>query len=413
MPYADFQGIEGESLSLDFDVVNEGGTTGTEEVEFKVHNLSGGTKDGETTTPNPVDTLTYDFTSGGTISGEQVTWSTGSNEGSGYYKAHIDTGEADDIEVIAEIGPSFNEAMWVLAGNDGGADSNNVQRFSGGSWDEYSSGATALNNVRDRHVADSYEGYLYHASGSATDNTVERFDGSSWEEFTSGDTAIPSGVERAASAVYDGYWYVTGGKASGGAWKGVQRFDGSSWEEFTSGDMALSKPRQFHSSAVYEGDLYVLGGSDGNNKVSGIDVFTGGQWSLRSGSYEMDEAVNWARAAVYDGYLYVVGGRNTSNSDTARVQRFDGSSWESDNANGSGSFDPLNTKCIGHATAVHDGHLYVYGGQTGGSVLTEVQKFDGSSWVSDNVNGNGSHDPLPTAVQYVKGLSFGSTHDAY
>jgi hypothetical protein len=180
-------------------------------------------------------------------------------------------------------------------------------------------------------------------------------------------TALPVTTITAASATYNGYEYVLGGQGNNNAvYYAKLNSDGTvgAWQTSANSIPGL---QQWRATAVaYNGYLYDIAGFDGGalNDVYYAPLNADGSvgtW-VSSGS-TLPDYLESLTSVVHDGYVYVIGGNEDGsvNVNTVYYAKLnnDGSvgSWTS-----SGSTLPVATRRL--ASAVYGDYVYVLGGYT-------------------------------------------------
>lgn len=387
MPYADYQGLETEDLTVNFDIENQGSVESEEDVQLEVVNWNvpeetkGGTVSNATDANGTVDSLERTVAAGGTAAGETLTWNVSSGEGEGYYKATVNSGDdAGSFDLIAEV--CVDDGLFAFGGYNGSDYLKEVSRYDGSSWETDS--LDDLNTKVRSATAEVYEGDLYVFGGDTPDSgltpDVQRYDGSSWETNPNG--GLNTAVKYAASTVHNGNLYVLGGD-DGSATALVQRFDGSSWEDDPHG--GLNVPTRRHAAVEYNDTIWVLGGDKGITVRSQVQRLDGSSWEddPRGG---LNDTIRSHSAVVYDGDIYVLGGlTDIGEGNTKKVQRLEGSSWNTNPADGVNSLD---TAVRSHVSGVYKDELYVVGGRDSDGATDLVQRWDesSSSWETSENN---------------------------
>ncbi len=135
----------------------------------------------------------------------------------------------------------------------------------------------------------------------------------------------------------------------------------------------MSTPRSDAAVAVLNGDLYVIGGRNVASTALGrVERFDGSEWetvaSLRDNRYA-------AAAAVYNGQIVLTGGYEDGGdiTDDVEVYNVGNDDWE--------SFDHMERDRAGHGAVMLSGQIYVLGGVSGGgSPLASTEGYDGDDW---------------------------------
>ena len=296
---------------------------------------------------------------------------------------------------------AYNGYLYVVGGfQGGGAYQNDVQyapiNADGtiGTW----AATTSFTTARNAHTSVAYNGYLYVVGGytgsvylSDVQYAAINANGTigTWTATTSFTTARNDHT----SVAYNGYLYVVGGYTGSVYLNDVQyapiNADGTTgtWTASTS----FTTARNGHASVAYNGYLYVVGGYTGSVYQGDVQYAainadgTIGTWtattSFTTGRTNLSSTIN-------NGYLYIMGG-------------YTGSTYLSDvqyaqfKVNGSlGGFvatSSFTTGRFGHASVAYNGYLYVIGGSTSGPDIRDVQfssisSGKASSWANSSIN---------------------------
>jgi len=187
-------------------------------------------------------------------------------------------------------------------------------------------------------------------------------------------TSAPTGRMDGAVLSYRGALFQAGGLNQPSVYVGVPEPNGtiSAWQETT----PLPEDRMRFAMAAWDGRLYVAGGHGPDGSSFGsvrhatvASDLTVGEWLP---AVDLPAARRDVALAAHDGWLWALGGRSdgTGASQTATVFaapiRPDGSlvEWTERTQLPAASF--------GHAAFVRGDHLYVVGGNAGGSAMSTV-----------------------------------------
>ncbi|MDB5181501.1 MAG: hypothetical protein JWP13_264, partial [Candidatus Saccharibacteria bacterium] len=240
---------------------------------------------------------------------------------------------------------------------------------------------------RSGHSVVAYNGYMYILGGGSY-TTANVFyndvqyaqinpDGTlgTWQTTASFTTAR----QDAPAMAHNGYMYILGGKVSGGMSNAVQyapiNADGTlgTWQATTS----FTTARQDFPAVTYNGYLYVIGG-DANTATLKADVQyakinadgTVGTWAVTT---SMIVGRQEFAATVHNGYLYVMGGEIDGNVVTSDVQ------FVPIHANGTlGWWDtaaPIAGARQDHTAIAYNGFIYSAGGKTSAGPLTAAVEY--------------------------------------
>jgi N-acetylneuraminic acid mutarotase len=312
--------------------------------------------------------------------------------------------------------------MYISGGNNGQGTSVEYAPFTGGgqlgSWQS----TTALPQSMSEHAMTAYGGYVYvFANGSASNNVYYakiQPDGTlgNWQQNSTSFSGARTSFEAVA---YGGYVYVLGGQSGGSELNDVQYAkigdDGSlgSWSSANNFPTARSN----FAAVADRGYLYVLGGS-GDSGTLHDDVqyarinLAGGTLGSWQATQSFTTARNSFEGVAYDGYLYVLGGYGSGQLNDVQSARINNggsgaaASWQS-------SSNKFATARAAHQSVVHNGYLYVLGGQdSNGDYLTDVQYAqlgdDGTvgTWTTDT----GSPLPLSGRAHFGVAISNGNLY---
>ena len=173
--------------------------------------------------------------------------------------------------------------------------------------------------------------------------------------------------------------FVLGGASNGlrnDVWSSA---DGESWRQDKANNNNVGwTQRQLHQAVAHNGRLYVMGGADGGKRK---DVW----WSVDGANWQQEADAAWTgreihQAVSYKGRIYVLGGQVSGGSKRNDVwSSADGVTWRRDKANNTTGWTARDR----HQAVVHNGRLYVLGGQVsdGGGGRNDVwSSANGSSW---------------------------------
>ena len=173
--------------------------------------------------------------------------------------------------------------------------------------------------------------------------------------------------------------FVLGGASNGlrnDVWSSA---DGESWRQDKANNNNVGwTQRQLHQAVAHNGRLYVMGGADGGKRK---DVW----WSVDGANWQQEADAAWTgreihQAVSYKGRIYVLGGQVSGGSKRNDVwSSADGVTWRRDKANNTTGWTARDR----HQAVVHNGRMYVLGGQVsdGGGGRNDVwSSANGSSW---------------------------------
>lgn len=208
---------------------------------------------------------------------------------------------------------------------------------------------------------------------------VWKFDGSSW----SAATALPASIAFFSTATFGTNIFLMGGQGSLGSYTPYCfRFDGNSWTRIGN----MPNGRNYSLAGVLGTNLYCIGGAKpGDDPETGVYFLqTTGTWGTAT-ALPGGNSFAGPIAPTFSNKLYSVSGGGENNPGITNVWRFDGSSWE----------QTVGVK-VGNILGVsitYQDKIYQIAGNVGGTTVTNVYRFDGSQWVE--IVG------LPLPVQFV------------
>jgi N-acetylneuraminic acid mutarotase len=250
----------------------------------------------------------------------------------------------------------------------------------------------SLTEARSFHAGAVYNGRLYVTGGFGKSwlSEVRYAAPNAYGALSSWSSAYTFGNARSehGSAAYNNYLYVLGGAAGGAPLSDVQyaliQTDGrlENWEPWISKNniiTTLPSPVKSHVCFIYNGRLYVAGGDNGSTAPAGtianIRFVNLDSFGRADGDWLPATPINTARksftAVAYNGFLYAIGGLDGAGAaldsvEFASINTANGfvGAWS-----GTTSLPaPLN----GHASVLHNGHVYVIGGHDGAGPVDDV-----------------------------------------
>jgi N-acetylneuraminic acid mutarotase len=241
--------------------------------------------------------------------------------------------------------------------------------------------STAFTNGRNGHTSVAYNGYLYviggftASGGNSTDIQYAPINSDGTIGTWTATTGFATARNGHTSVVYNGYLYVMGGYTGSVFRDDIQyapiNSDGTigTWATTTN----LPSARDGHAAAAYNGYLYVFGGNASGSlqrDVQYAPINANGTIGAWTATTSFANVRNGHTAFIYNGHAYVVGGIN-GGTYYADVQ------YALVNANGTigpwAATTSLGTARTAHATVAYGGHVYVIGGDSSVSSLTDVQ----------------------------------------
>ncbi len=301
---------------------------------------------------------------------------------------------------------AYGDYLYAIGGSNGGSNNITSVEYAAisspgtlGSW----TAASSLQTGRRQLGAQAYNGYLYAIGGgdgttdvSSTEYAKINSDGTidSWQYNTSlTDTASKFGMAWAADKTY-----IVNGKQSGSLSSSVKMFTinngGSgaigSWQTATT---SLATARKGHCLVANNGYLYAIGGLDNTDTLLTSVEYAQLDSIGEPGSWSTTTALPIAQAylgcVVHDGSLYIVGGQGGGQSGGQSVR------YTTFNSNGTlGSWTSttnLPAARYGHSAFAYNNYLYTVGGAVNapnflydfeGGVLTPFTTSGYSNWAT-------------------------------
>jgi hypothetical protein len=272
------------------------------------------------------------------------------------------------------------------------------------------------------HAACVYGGFIYVLGGNGTSGLLNDVQYAGINAYGAvlpwaTTTSFPTQCFGHRSVVVNGYIYVTGGETSLGATLDGVRYGfiqpGGSVQSWETEDVyPLPVARSKHASFVYGSKLFVVGGWNGIAPladvrcapVSAADGSVSSDWTLSNLAWPLSPPRHSHTSVVHNGYLYVVGGDGGGGPlDTVKYAPITLGGFLSDDWTDA---TPLPGPRAGHASFVYNGHLYVLGGTSASGVYEDDVFYakindDGSlgSWSSTT--------PLKSAREGLAAVNFG------
>ena len=189
-------------------------------------------------------------------------------------------------------------------------------------------------------------------------------------------------VEGISGDFAEGVMYVVGGQANGIAFRDVWRStDGETWERLVA--TAAFGPTYRHGMAVYRGSLWIVGRSDVNQFGSPLpeaDVWRsadGISWELVTATAAFG-ARSDHQVAVHDGSLWVIGGQSSSWQDDV-WRSADGENWVLVTTRAAALRDSSGVR-EDFRVVTWRGSLWIMGGHNRGAKGDVWRSADGASW---------------------------------
>ena len=223
---------------------------------------------------------------------------------------------------------------------------------------------------------------------SSVEQAMINADGTLGSFATVSEVSLVTARRAHTTTIIGGYVYVVGGfggRALNNIERAAVRSDGSLGPFTTVQDVTLVSARQGHTSAIIGNYLYVFGGFDGTVLETVERATINADGSLGAFAIASGVSLSMSRyghtTVIVGNYVYVIGGTGP-NGPLADVERAvikpDGSLGAFEISAGA----TLNTARTDHTSAVLGTSLYVVGGAGAGSTLTDVEQstinIDGS-----------------------------------
>jgi hypothetical protein len=334
----------------------------------------------------------------------------------------------DDTNAVypVRIDPTFSDANWSGMGGVAGVDGTvqaavvdgsgnfyiggrfsvagdvivyQIAKWDGTRWSALGSGMNPYGAVNALAVmgSDLYAGGDFTTAGGVTVNGIARWDGTNWWALGSGMNGSVSALAVSGSDVFAlGYFTSAGGVAA----NYIAKWDGSSWSALGAGLGGNGGYPYLYALAASGNDVYAGGvfTTAGDVPVSNVAKWDGSNWSALGAGIDFG---GWVYALAVSGNNVYVGGQFTAagSSPATNIAKWNGSSWSALGA-GMGGGDAYPAGSV-FALAVSGGDLYAGGGFTnaGGAAITNIARWDGSSWSalgsgSSHLNGSGFTAPV-------------------
>lgn len=214
----------------------------------------------------------------------------------------------------------------------------------------------SLDNARAGLSAVEFGGNIYAAGGAGLVKPRDDFEvyalvTGRWRPLS----PLPVGLERFGFAAgQERLWLAGGYSADSGTEPIADMWSYDPAEDVWQAETALPGPKAAFSLVALDGQLYAIGGEEGAAGVFVYDI-EAKEWSAIDAPPETSR--RGAAALVVDGQIWLIGGASSGDA-TARVDVFDPISgvWRIGPA--------LPEPRAGHAVALHDGAIHVFGGRS-------------------------------------------------
>lgn len=276
----------------------------------------------------------------------------------------------------------LNDILYVAGGiQSGGGETNTLYAYdpSTDTWD-----ATLANmpGSRQSGVMRAVDGKLYYIGGLSGGGTT--FNDNCWEYDPVGDSwsvkaTMPTAREDMGSAVISGVIYVFGGIVSGGTVTAVlQAFDPgtNTWDNTLTSMPGGKELGDF--GATHDGKAYAIGGASSHASYpdfpmdSNVYEYDPGTdtWDTKATAIPAPKA--YKDVSVIGSDMYIFGGAVLNNDRNVN------SVWKYDAAGDAWTYLGTTPQPISHhGAAVHDGSIYMAGGQTDGDTqVDELWRLD-------------------------------------
>ena len=269
----------------------------------------------------------------------------------------------------------FNNKLWMLGGIRGINRLNEVWSSTDGiNWTQETT--SGIFSPRNGHQVVEFNSKLWVIGGftpqGRSNEIYSSANGTDWTlENTSG---IFSARADHAAVVFNGQIYVVGG-SDGNMLNDVwTSSNGTSWTQVTTSSNIFT-PRQAHTLTVFNGQMVLVAGAD--RDADQLIRYRNDIWTSSNGTTWTEVNVSgnlfverWIHGTiVHDGLLWVIGGDDDSANRFNDVWTSpDGLTWTQQNANP--VFDPRDQMAL----FVLDGSVWVSGGSNNGGILTDIWK---------------------------------------
>lgn len=282
---------------------------------------------------------------------------------------------------------AYEDALYLVGGESSGGLQATVH-FGQVSPTGVTESFTATTNIpaaRRGHAAVAYNGYMYVSGGGTTStnfNTTVYYAPISSNGTVgawSTTTAFTTGRRGHGMVAHNGYMYLIGGQSGAATYRSdvlrssINSSSGAlgSWSTMS----ALPNTLGYFGSAVYGSKIYLVGGllsgSTRTPLVHSVTINSNG--SLATWGTETNQmSIGKERTAtvVNGGYIYSIGGYSSSNSYLNTVEY---APIASDGTVGTwASTTTFSTARQAMSAAVHNGYLYISGGDNGSSYFVHV-----------------------------------------
>ncbi|MEO6513663.1 MAG: hypothetical protein ABIR37_03170 [Candidatus Saccharimonadales bacterium] len=275
---------------------------------------------------------------------------------------------------------AYNGYLYVGGGYGPSAELNDVQyapinaNGTVGTW----TSTTAFTNTRYQLGMVAYNGFLYvlggqHISTYYSDVLYAPINANGTVGTWTATSSMVNTLSDMGTTVYDGYLYVMGGRNAGGYAEGQYApiYANGSVGTWSNDTGFFSSARYSNAALAYNGYVYSTGGQGSGNlsDVTYAQIKSAGA----TGTYNTTTALATARRSVvsvaYNGYLYAIGGN--TNETTGQLTTVSYATINSAGTIGAwANSTAFTTKRAYFYAAAYNGYMYVVGGRTGSSTVT-------------------------------------------
>ena len=326
---------------------------------------------------------------------------------------------------------SFNNALWLLGGNDGSRKNDVWKSINNGvTWTQVDAngdeaGMNAPWDALEGHQVVSFNDAIWLLGGrngnsSRTNDVWKSMDGTTWEEVTTTGTKWSARTSHQVVSFNSVIWLLGGNNGANtlnDIWKST---DGTSWIQVDangddSGSNAPWPARQNHQVVSFNNALWLLGGDGRNDVWRSTD---GTSWTqVDANGSEEGRNATWSgrfshQVVSFNNALWLLGGVASSVRKNDVWKSTDGTTWTQVDANGSG--EGLNAPWSGRSSlrvVPHNNAMWLLGGYDGSRKNDVWKSLDGSIWTggdASTITSSGTFD-INTAGNYTRTYSSADT----
>ena len=278
-----------------------------------------------------------------------------------------------------------NGYVYAVGGNDGSVFSTKVEYApfnADGTIGAWTAGASIATG-REGGSAVAYNGYLYAISGRTGTNTIiadvqyAPIGAGRAGAFTQQASAFTTARYGHTSVAYNGFVYIIGGKSSSSSLNDIQYCQlnaNGSVGSCTVQAAAFTTARYIHSSIVHNGYLYIIGGYSGASALNDIQYCplnaNGSVGTCTVQASAFTSARYYHSSAVFNGYLYIVGGFAGGYLNDVQYCPITAAGSVGSCTVQSAAFTTPRERL---AAVASNGYLYIVGGFSGASYLSDIQ----------------------------------------